>query len=191
MKKEAAGHHDDAPTAPCIADDRTKILIFMETAKTIIGIDPDVNESGVAVLTPQGELSICKMTFPELVDYLHGCAASPSSFVVVVEKGWFTQTNFHLRGKGQRYAARQGVDVGRNHETGRKIVEMAEHFGLKVETVTPLPKVWRGSGGKITTEELERYTGAKLGRCNQDQRDAALLAYSYHQDTRKRLATGK
>lgn len=164
---------------------------------SVIGIDPDVERSGVAVLVDTAgrrdgsglSMFLDSPTFPELCDNLCTLAygAGKLNLTVVVEKGWFTQTNYHLRGKGQRYAARQGVDVGRNHETGRKIIEMAEHYGLKVVAVNPLPKVWRGNGGKITTEELERHTGVKFGRCNQDQRDAALLAYSYYQDIKNRL----
>lgn len=151
----------------------------METIKTIIGIDPDVNESGVAILSPTGELTLFKMTFPQLVDHLFSCSASPASFIVVVEKGWFTQTNYHLRsGVGQRVSSKLGISIGRNHETGRKIVEMAEHYGLKVDAVPPLRKIWKSKDGKISKAELEAFTGP-LPRCSQDERDAALLAWAY------------
>lgn len=188
MKISESMKHTDEST------ERTRTIPVL----SIVAIDPDVEKSGVAVLIDTAgrrdgsgvSIFLDSPTFPELCDNLCtlACGAGKLDITIVVEKGWFTTANYHLRGKGQRYAARQGVDVGRNHETGRKIVEMAEHFGLKVETVNPLPKVWQGSGGKITTEELERHTGLKFGRCNQDQRDAALLAWSYWQDTRKRIA---
>lgn len=150
----------------------------MKDEKIIIGIDPDVEKSGVAILHQDGKLKLCKMPFPDLMDYLRLCSElGADKYAVVVEKGWFTATNYHLRfDRGQRFAARQGVDIGRNHETGRKIVEMAKHYGLNVTEMNPLPKKWRGTDGKITKEELEVFTGP-LPRCSQDERDAALLAW--------------
>jgi hypothetical protein len=45
-----------------------------------------------------------------------------------------------------------------------------------VEEVKPLKKCWKGRDGKITHEELARFTGL-MGHTNQDGRDAALLAW--------------
>ena len=41
----------------------------------------------------------------------------------------------------------------------------------------PLKKCWRGTGGKITQEELEYMTGKLDRRVSQDARDAALMAW--------------
>lgn len=151
----------------------------MERERIIVGIDPDVEKSGVAILHPDGKLKLCKMPFPELIDYLNLCARLSTDYTIVVEKGWFNTANYHLcSNRGLRYAAKQGIDIGRNHETGRKIVEMAAHFGFKIEEVTPLKKIWKGRDGKITKEELESFAGP-LPRCSQDERDAALLAWVY------------
>lgn len=151
--------------------------------RIILGIDPDTEKSGVAKLHLDGHgnhaLSLFRMTFPELMDFLRAFSelGQTESITVVVERGWFTTTNYHLRfDRGQRFASRQGVDIGRNHETGRKIVEMARHYGLDVTEMNPLPKKWSGKDGKITKEELESFTGP-LPRCSQDERDAALLAW--------------
>jgi hypothetical protein len=38
--------------------------------------------------------------------------------------------------------------------------------------------IWNGKDGKITHEELAAFTGLK-GRTNQEERDAALIAWNY------------
>lgn len=154
---------------------------------TIIGIDPDCDRSGVAVIdTAARELLVYTMTFPELVQYLT-CVAADSmegrGVLVVVEASWKTETNWHgRRGDGYKVAAKKGYDVGRNHETGRKISEMAKAYGLEVKEKSPLRKCWKGKDGKITHGELVSLlegSGVRHnlgGRSNQEERDAALLA---------------
>ena len=97
----------------------------------IIGIDPDCGRSGVAVLDKGTmEMQVHTMSFPELVQYLTCVAADGVEgmrILVVVEASWMTETNWHgRRGDGYRVAAKKGYSVGRNHETGRKISEMAQ-----------------------------------------------------------------
>lgn len=154
---------------------------------TIIGIDPDCDRSGVAVLDMGiRDIQVHTMTFPELVQYLT-CVAADSieggSILMVVEASWMTETNWHgRRGDGYRVAAKKGYSVGRNHETGRKICEMAQAYGLEVDEKRPLRKCWKGKDGKITHGELVSLldgSGVRHGlggRSNQEERDAALLA---------------
>lgn len=154
---------------------------------TVIGIDPDCDRSGVAVLDMGTmEMQVHAMTFPELVQYLTCLAADGLDgmrILVVVEASWMTETNWHgRRGDGYRVAAKKGYSVGRNHETGRKISEMAQAYGLAVDERRPLRKCWKGKDGKITHGELVSLldgSGVRHGlggRSNQEERDAALLA---------------
>lgn len=150
----------------------------------VIGIDPDVERSGVALLVPRHkELEVKTLSFPLLLDYLQDvikCAKESSErLVVVVEAGWLSQAHWHVkRGDNLRVASAKGNSTGRNHETGRKIVEMCKHYGVEVVEHFPLKKCWKGPDGKITSEELAKVTGRQL-RCNQDARDAALLAWYF------------
>ncbi len=99
------------------------------------------------------------------------------SLVVVVEAGWMVRkSNFH-DAQGHR-AEKIAKDVGANHETGRKIIEMCKHYGIEVVQHAPLVKCWKGKDRKITHEELASITGL-IGRTNQDARDAALLAWVF------------
>lgn len=150
----------------------------------IIAIDPDVEQSGVAYLKPSTrQLEVSNLAFPLLLDYLQRTKEirdkNKETLIVVVEAGWITQANWHLkRGDNARVASAKGNSAGRNHETGRKIVEMCKHYGIEVLEHFPLRKCWKGKDGKITHEELASFTGL-MGRTNQDARDAALLAWSF------------
>lgn len=157
---------------------------------TIIAIDPDVGKSGVALLdTSARTIKTMTMTFPELMDTLQHCRDAivheGKSILVVVEAGWLNQSHWHLTARDStRIAAAKGNAAGRNHETGRKIVEMARHYGLHVEEAKPLRKRWKGKDGKITHEELARLLERKhisgLGKTsNQDMRDSIILSISY------------
>ena len=149
---------------------------------TIVAVDPDTEKSGVAFLRPGTRmLEAAGMTFPQLLDFLLACkeesGRSGEPLTVVVEAGWLVQkSNFH--GQSGRRAERIAKNVGANHETGRKIVEMCRHYGIDVVEKHPLKKIWKGRDGKITAKELESLTGLS-GRTSQDMRDAALLAWDF------------
>jgi hypothetical protein len=148
-------------------------------ADIIIGIDPDVNKSGVGVVSSKGEVEVFSFTFPELIEHLKLSAQLKDCTVVVVEASWKISTNWHTgRGDSIRTAARKGKDAGRCHEVGRKIVECAQYYGLEVVEKLPLKKIWKGKDGKITDEEIKAFMPIQ-GRTNQEKRDAALLAWDY------------
>lgn len=148
----------------------------------IIAIDPDKEKSGVAFLKPKTrQLEVSNLTFPMLLDYLQHAkkvqGETMESLIVVVEAGWIVKkSNFH-EAQGHR-AEKIAKDVGANHETGRKIIEMCEHYGIEVTPHAPLVKCWKGKDRKITHDELASFTGI-MGRTNQDARDAGLLAWTF------------
>jgi hypothetical protein len=151
---------------------------------TIVAIDPDVDKSGVAELSPQNRLlEVTSLTFPQLMDYLQArknmSEAAHTSLVVVVEAGWLNSSNWHLKdGDSKRIASAKGNSTGRNHETGRKIVDMCRHYGIETVEMRPLKKNWKGKDGKIAHEELALFTGL-TGRTNQEARDAGLIAWIF------------
>ena len=156
----------------------------MKKYDVVIGIDPDVDESGVAFLIVESRiLEVYRLTFAYLLDYLQEIGdvlmREGKNFVVVVEAGWLNKAHWHV-GKGGSAArtAAIGNHTGRNHEVGRKIVEMCRHYGIEVVEQPPLRKMWKGRDGKITHEELQIFTGI-TGKTNQETRDAALIAWEY------------
>ena len=156
----------------------------------VIGIDPDVERNEVAELhTSTRKLDVEALGFADTVERLFTCrkreAEAGGRILVAVEAGWLNESNWHLsRRDTLRSAAAKGNAVGRNHETGRKLAEMCRWLGLELRLVKPLAlhlggsPMWKGKDGKITQPELETVTGQRLGRTNQEQRDAALLAWT-------------
>lgn len=146
--------------------------------KLIIGIDPDVTKSGVAILRPGKGIELTTLSFFELRDFL--TSEKGNIYIVKVEAGHkVTIANFH-GSKNSRTAAAIGRNVGANNEVGKKIVEMCEHYGLPVKEVKPFKKVWNGTKRKISHRELQlqfKIRGIPLPtkRTNQEERDAALI----------------
>lgn len=146
----------------------------------VVGIDPDCDLSGLCIVNRKEKKvdAIGKYSFPELVLMLYRMK-DKQDFKVYVEAGWITETNYRIfNAKSAAYASKMGVAIGRNHETGRKIVECLEFLGVEVEAVAPLRKSWRGKDGKITADEFKSVTGV-TGRHNQEERDAGLIAWTY------------
>lgn len=147
-----------------------------------IGIDPDCEKSGMAIYLPnvQKMLTYC-LPFADLIEQVLGWGEN-YNVVVAVEAGWKNQSNWHI-GKdcNKRQAAAIGNAVGRNHETGRKIVEMLQHYGVCVVEQPPYIKTWGGQDRKITHKEVVQIldnNGIKylFKKTNQEVRDAILLA---------------
>lgn len=156
----------------------------MEQKKTIIGVDPDVDRSGVARLDVDNGrvgLMLQSLEFGEFARFLLAirdeAARGGFPVTVVVEAGWLNHGNWHLRWSDTvRLACAKGYQVGRNHEAGRKTVELCRGLGFLVVEQRPLRKMWGGKDRKITAAELRAVTGYDK-RSAQDARDAALLAW--------------
>lgn len=151
----------------------------------IVGIDPDVDKSGFAVLnTATRKATVAALSFPDIINRelkaLSSLAKSPNKCVVVVEASWMIQANWHVNQYDRRNrAAAKGYDVGRNHQVGKLIVEMCKSLGIPVVEHIPLRKCWAGKDRKITHEELTQFCPVDKTRTNQEMRDAALLAWCY------------
>ncbi len=152
----------------------------------IVAIDPDVDRNGIARIdVPYMAFDVKTLPFPETLDYLQALKSSAKSFEVIIEAGWLNHTHWHTKwGDSGRAIAAKGNAVGRNHEVGRKLAEMCEHWGISYKLVKPLRKMWKGKDGKITAQELTSITGYK-GRTNQEGRDAALLVWVYAHEGRR------
>ena len=133
----------------------------------IIGIDPDLVKSGVAILSDSLELKT--MTFAETVDLFR--SQQDQIKKVVIEAGWLNKkSNLHSRhGQSKTTGERIAKNVGENHATGKLLVEMAKSFKLNVVEVRP-------TRAKKNAEEFKRITGY-VGRTNQEVRDAGMLIW--------------
>ncbi len=134
----------------------------------IVGIDPDLEKSGVAVLK-DSSLRLGNMRFYDLTQYFE--VNKDQIKKVVIEAGWLNKkSNLHSRyGQSKRAGERIAKNVGENHATGKLLVEMAESLGLTVVLVKP-------TKSKKNSEEFNRITGWQ-GKTNQEQRDAGMLIW--------------
>ena len=135
-----------------------------------IGIDPDVDKSGVAYYDSKSKvLELSNLTFFELYEYLQ-FARVKGEFKVVIEAGWLNKSNWHKKEKGSSALnAKIGQHTGANHEVGRKIVEMCEYLEIDFKLVRPTKK-------KLKADAFRKITGI-IGRTNQEQRDAGMLVF--------------
>ena len=149
----------------------------------IIGIDPDVKKSGVAINDKStGIITSFSFPFPELLDFLKDVSTRFGA-TIYVEASWLIKkSNFH--GGNTRVSSLIAKHVGRNHQTGILIVEMCKYYGLNVIEVEPLAKCWKGKDKKITLDELKKFAKVELPNKYlkaelQEMLDAALIAYVY------------
>ncbi|MFW6525924.1 hypothetical protein [Acinetobacter baumannii] len=142
-------------------------MTTFKEAQIIIGIDPDLEKSGVAILG--NDLQLKNLTFPETVELFRN--EQDSIKKVVIEAGWLNKkSNFHgaygqSKSKGEAIAR----NVGENHAVGKKLAEMAQALGIAVLLVKP-------TKSKLNADEFNKITGWQ-GRTNQEQRDAGMLIW--------------
>ncbi|MBQ5478157.1 MAG: hypothetical protein IIT64_10210 [Bacteroidaceae bacterium] len=152
------------------------------TSHYFVGIDPDTEKSGVAVVEKESrKLECAALSFADTLDYLHWLSERSAELgnpvKVFIEAGWLNRSNWHLqRGDTKAVVAAKGLSQGRNEQVSRLLGEMCERYGLTYAFIKPYRKCWSGPNRKITHEELAAFTGI-MGRTNQEMRDAALIAW--------------
>ena len=156
---------------------------MIQDNRIIIGIDPDVHLSGVGRFdVAERACTAAHLPFALLIDYVRDvemvARMQQKQLVVYVEASWLISHNWHIGfADTKAVAAKKGQEVGRMHETGRKIVEMLEHYGIDVREQHPLKKCWQGKDGKITHNEITQVCKWDKKRSNQEERDAMLIAW--------------
>lgn len=136
----------------------------------IVGIDPDLQKSGIALvqdgkLVSLESLAFFDLTVNILIQYRHGAH-------FVVEDVEANKPTFQ-RGVSPAQMRKISQNVGQVKAVARLIKEYLEHIGASftmVKPLTGLPKV-----AKKDARVFARLTGW-TDRCNEDQRDAAMLA---------------
>ena len=140
----------------------------MKQQITLIGIDPDTEKSGVAIISD--ELKLYNMSFFELYDILTTFKPETEKIKVYIECGFLNRGNRHkVSGGSLELNSKIGERIGANHEVAKKICEMCEH--LKIEFIQVRP-----TKTKTKSDYFKKITGYNK-RTNQEQRDACLLIW--------------
>lgn len=157
----------------------------MNHNRITIGIDPDVEKNGLAVIV-EDRVEVYSLPFWDLLNKVRMIKTeadiNDQEVVAYIEASWKTTAVWHLAYKdNKQMAAKKGYGVGRNHQTGMLLAEGLKRMGLKVFEQTPLKKYWNGKDGKISQEEIAAFmnitTVPKKKPTNQEERDAALIAW--------------
>lgn len=133
-------------------------------SRKIIGIDPDVDKSGVCIVNEM--LQIERLTTMDLVDLFALIEGMRDYDIrVIVEAGWMNKTNFHVGAMDNAWkSAKIGSHVGANHEIGRQIIKFCEKAGIECHAITP-------RGHKMNALDFKNRSGWTK-RTNQEMRDA-------------------
>lgn len=144
----------------------------MEKRQYIIGIDPDLKASGVAVYCRKSKKHyLYLMSFMHLCDFLKVNAFRIET--LYVEAGWLNPlSNFHTDKEGKQYSQRIGQriakNVGQNHASGILISEACQHFKIPFELIRPTTAKWIPQNCLVIT---------KIKLNNQECIDALKLIY--------------
>ena len=142
----------------------------IKPTKLLIGIDNDVEKSGVCLYYSKTNFELLNLSFFDLFKKLVFLNGQNLDIEVFIEAGWLNKSNWHKVSNGSAAInANIGLRTGANHEVGRKIVEMCQYLGLKHHLIKP-------TKSKVNAETFKAITKYQ-GRTNQEQRDAALLVF--------------
>lgn len=135
-----------------------------------VGIDPDLIKSGVGLWESRSKhLSICALTFFDLMEYIQVQKRFDPQLIVFLEAGWKNKvSNFH-GGANKRISDSIARKVGENHAVGKLIEQFLIKEKIEYHLITPTSRKW-------SAEDFKRITG-NTTRTNSEMRDAARLIF--------------
>lgn len=141
----------------------------MKQHKILIGIDPDVDKSGVAWMSGD-QIILNNLSFFEIYDMLSFYREKEIKPTVYVECGFLNKSNWHAQsGRSASVNAKIGQRTGENFQVAKLLVQMCKHLAIPHVEVRP-------TASKVDAGKFKTITGIKT-RTNQEQRDAAMLIW--------------
>lgn len=137
----------------------------------IIGIDPDIEASGMAIIKDKVILSMHRVPFPELIEQIVN-AHKQGEIIVKLEDVEANKPIFWRKGLNATVQLKVAQDVGRVKAVARLIMQSLEYHGVTVQMIKPL----KGNVKKAKKDAsyFNQITGWEK-RSNEDGRDAALI----------------
>lgn len=134
----------------------------------IIGIDPDLDKSGIACLHQDTKhIESTLLNFVDTIKFIK--LNQPIITAVYLEAGWLNKKSSWHGAKNSSISARIGKNVGENHAAGKLLQQAIEAESVKVILVRPTAK-------KLDAESFKSITKIQT-RTNQETRDAIMLIY--------------
>jgi len=154
--------------------------------KYLIGIDPDIDKSGLCEYNTHTKtiFTLDCVSFFSLIEFLgnYKYMCPSSGYKVYLEAGWLNKkSNYHyslIQNRKLTLIQKLGTceriakNVGENHAVGKLIEQFLIKNKIQHELVRPTKK-------KLKHNEFCRITGWNNGQTNQEKRDAGMLVYGY------------
>lgn len=144
-------------------------------SRLLVGIDPDLTKSGIALVQGGKILELDALSFPDLLEQAKAMKSQGALFVV--EDVEHDKTTYHRAKTNTRQHTRIAQNVGQVKGVARVMVQCLLHMGADVVQIKPLTGQVKAKA-KGDASYFNRITGWDKGS-NADKRDAAMLALSF------------
>jgi trehalose/maltose hydrolase-like predicted phosphorylase len=142
----------------------------------IIGIDPDTEKNGVAIVS-DNKVKLINLPFWELIELIRQKHSEDKNLVVVIEKGEINKAIFSANhSKTKAIAAKIGTAVGKNFQISSILEDYCKKYDINYKKYVPTTKKWDKQYMKDVFEITKR--------TNQEQRDALRCALAFHKKTK-------
>lgn len=138
--------------------------------KIVFGIDPGKN-TGLAVYNDGKLLSL--YTLIDKIDKTGFLFSLPGDHKLVVIEDSRLQPYFDRPGQNERAQTKIARDIGKIDKQCDEIEYLCEKNGVPLIRISP-----KGKGAKVDSKQFNAITGW-VGRSNQHERDAAMVAWRY------------
>ena len=156
-----------------------------------IGIDPDIEKPGVAIIKDGKYTAVHSLTMPVLFDLIAECKGEECVTFYVEDVRTDTATYYRNKSTARNKQAVQDTisqRVGMVKGAAMTICHVIKHYGCKLVMVKPKSRAHKDA--KHEADYFKRVTGWQ-GRTNQDSRDAAMLIFQFLKQDRKTMTTTK
>lgn len=153
--------------------------------RVVIGIDPDLNKNGVAILK-DNILQVFNVSIDDLVfkyfDHFNYLKSNAKDFIVIIEAGWLIKTLYRrfLAFDNNLIISKIAMQVGENNGTGKVLQSLLTAKNFEPFVVPPI----NSFGKKLSQQKLIDALNINkiiptFKQSNQDQRDAAVIVLNY------------
>ena len=140
----------------------------------IVGIDPDSDKHGLAILSGRKIVTLQSLDTDALVTRLK-TEAMMNQLLIKLEDVNHIPAIYPRPGQSRQQMLKIAQNVGACKQNAKYLLQRLVGAGLAVNLVNPLPKLL--SGKLHTHDSFVRLTGWD-GRSNADTRDAAMIAFN-------------
>nr|WP_067285759.1 hypothetical protein [Marinobacterium profundum] len=149
----------------------------MKNTPRVIGIDPDLDKSGVGITENARLVDLKSLPFFDLIEFIQAEHAAGSAFVlenVEINKPIFVKA---VAGGSPESKRRQREKIAQNVGQVKAIARLLHHYMIRIGATCTLVKPMTGTAKVVKKDAVmfKRITGWQ-GRSNEDTRDAAMLA---------------